>query len=858
MSSNLRSRMGRVGVIAAFALLAAGTITAAPALAAEGEGCPNEHVRHESNVNPTTGQPYSMGLPECRSYEMVSPPEKGGSSVSSNTGAPGFPAAGDGDAVGFTSGVAFGDAENAIISGLGTTENGYIARRTASGWETSSTLAPARLIGNVSAFHGLDGDATPNLSQVAACGTQIATNILSGVNAVCALREPDGSWLATPVFPSTTGSLYHEGHPGPGETIEYEGSSSDLSDVVFESSGPASEGATFLPADTSGEEGDGLYEVAGLGGASPQLRLVNVDDSGNEIGPDEGTRIGGIGELHIKVEPGGPQSCEGISGSETSSSYQAISADGQTIYFTACPSNKVGGVNEIYARVDGTSTVAISSPSPSQCTTCNTTPASAAFEGASADGSKAFFLTTQQLVNADTDSTMDLYEYDFDKPAGENLVQLSAGGTGDPTPGSGAEVQGVVRTSSDGSHVYFVAKGVLTTVPNGVGEAAQLGADNLYGVDTETAETKFVGDLCSNKEESGSVKPDSACPATLTGTIAGEGTNDHLLWGIDRERDAQATPSGRYLIFTTYARLIASGPEADTNEAQQVYRYDFETGKLNRISIGEPSFPASHNGNTPGMNATITPLPAGGGGGASGAMADINDYDRSISVDGSTIVFSTPEALQANDTDTGSKPSCASTVNGLPGATGCDVYEWHECASGTCEDGMSGEVNMITPGDDPASLDTILGRASMSASGSDIFFFTSTPLVGQDSDQLTDVYDARIDGGFPAPAPETSSCSGEACQGSPSRPPSFGSSGTSSYTGVGNLTPPAISVLGAKEAKPKTKPLTRTQRLTKALRSCKKDKSKAKRKSCEKTARKKYVVNTNAKGKKHAGGKKHG
>ena len=28
--------------------------------------------------------------------------------------------------------------------------------------------------------------------------------------------------------------------------------------------------------------------------------------------------------------------------------------------------------------------------------------------------------------------------------------------------------------------------------------------------------------------------------------------------------------------------------------------------------------------------------------------------------------------------------------------------------------------------------------------------------------------------------------------------------------------------------------------------------------SCEKKARKKYVVNTNAKGKKHAGGKKHG
>jgi len=55
--------------------------------------------------------------------------------------------------------------------------------------------------------------------------------------------------------------------------------------------------------------------------------------------------------------------------------------------------------------------------------------------------------------------------------------------------------------------------------------------------------------------------------------------------------------------------------------------------------------------------------------------------------------------------------------------------------------------------------------------------------------------------------------------------------------------------------------LTSAQLRAKALKACRKEHQHNKRKriACEKQARKKYVVNTNAKGKKkHAGGKKHG
>jgi len=59
----------------------------------------------------------------------------------------------------------------------------------------------------------------------------------------------------------------------------------------------------------------------------------------------------------------------------------------------------------------------------------------------------------QELL--DHDSTYNLYEYDFNRPEGEKLALLSP----DAEP---AKVEGVVRISPDGSHVYFVAQGVLT------------------------------------------------------------------------------------------------------------------------------------------------------------------------------------------------------------------------------------------------------------------------------------------------------------------------------------------------------------------------------------------------------------
>jgi hypothetical protein len=770
-------------------------------------GCPNEQVRKESNINPTTSQPYDMGLPECRAYEMVTPLEKGGSNAAEDGAVPpsqfgpGLPVAADGEAVGFFSQNAFGGAENYKGGAFGAANNPYVARRTASGWLTSPALAPAGVVPLTEAA-GLDGDVSPeDFSAFSSCGVVNVTNIGESRSVVCAFRKPDGSWVASPVFPNMNGLLANG--------INTEGSSADLSHVIFRPTGEA-----FLPSDTSTEAGDGLYEVSGLGGVSSELRLVNVETNGSEIGPAEAASLGGI-----STREGRPEPCESSGSVGQGPRYHAVSESGATVFFTACPSNIHGGVNTIYARVGGRETLAISSPSPSQCTTCEPTEESAVFEGASADGSKAFFLTTQQLTNADTDHTLDLYEYDFDNPPGKNIIQVSGGGAGDPTPGAGANTQGVVRTSSGGSHVYFVAQGILTIIPNALGQLAQEGADNLYAWERNAAhpegQTRFVAQLSPSDAE---------------------------LWGSESVRRAQTTPDGRYLVFDTYAHLITTGPEAQLpgDEAQQVYRYDSQTGQLVRVSVGEPSFPASKNGNTPGMAATIAPPDNE----VVGALASVNDWGRAISASGSTIVFSTTEQLQANDTNTGAKPECS----GETGVTGCDVYMWHECATGTCEDAMHGEVNMLSPGSDADSAGTDFGVTGMSESGSDIFLLTHTSLVGQDADELVDVYDARVDGGFPAPKASATACQGEACQGNPSELPAGPKpEGSATQQAGGHMAAGPFKELLEPESKLKSKPLTNAQKLAAALKVCKK-KPKSRRAKCEKQARKRYGAKTTSRG----------
>jgi hypothetical protein len=796
-------RLTRVSAsVLAVLVCAAGALAASAAPASAAEACPNETLRQESNINSTTGQPYSAGLPECRAYEMVSPPYKQAHDAHQLVES-GLPVAPDGDVAGFESEGAFSEPENYRVNDV--PRNIYLSQRGASGWITSSAFAPRNLIDNPF-LGGLNGDSSPDLRSVrVSCGLNTTGKGEwkdAGEAIVCALREPDGSWVSTPAYTNVTNaSIAGE------DRLGYLGGSSDLSRLFIQP------GLPVLPTDVIPRDSGaaGIYEVAGMGTASPELRLVNVDPEGHElVFRDPTHKTEEEGKLVGRVR--GPLLGDRLANPIVNgSAYHAISESGKTVFFTATPPSSE--IQAVYARIhcepgspsckeDGNSewleTVDVSSPLHSECSECPLVPEprAATFQGASADGSKVFFTTRQKLLSKEPEvkvigeegTTLNLYEYDFSKRAeGKALVLLSP----DPV---GAKVEGVVRTSPDGSHVYFGALGALPISGKG-GPVA--GKANLYGYDTVTGETKFVG---------GS-------------QVEGIGTT---ISTDQNTRPAQTTPDGRYLVFSSKSPLAG-----DTNgPAQAVYRYDFQTGELTWVSHAAHGFTPRNEG----KDAMVAPL----NGMLIGAMANIGDWNRAISEDGSHIIFTTKEKLQADD------------VNNA-----ADLYGWHDGTVSLISDGQNpGGVSVNTT---PAGL---VSAGGMSASGSDIFFSTQASLVGQDTDVLQDVYDARVDGGFPAPVAPPS-CLGEACQGISSGLPSFGSATSSGFPASGNLTPPAISVAAFDQSKPK--PLTRSQQLARALRACN-GKPKKKRAACKSQARTKYgskaKIKKKAKGAMgHRGGK---
>jgi hypothetical protein len=190
---------------------------------------------------------------------------------------------------------------------------------------------------------------------------------------------------------------------------------------------------------------------------------------------------------------------------------------------------------------------------------------------------------------------------------------------------------------------------------------------------------------------------------------------------------AQMTPDGRYLVFVTGNKLE---PGDTDNDARDVYRYDSVTHEIVRVS----SSVAGGGGNTPELDALVPDKPA-------------------VSADGSTVIFDTVEALSPSDTNDVS-----------------DVYSWRD-----------GQVSMISAGGGSA-----LG---VTPSGRDLFFMTAAQLSSADRDINTDIYDARLGGGF-APAPTPPSCFGDQCQDERSQVPSLaGPSPVGPGSGVPEVAP---------------------------------------------------------------------
>ena len=515
--------------------------------------------------------------------------------------------------------------------------------------------------------------------------------------------------------------------PGALEAVlNFAGASKDLRHVLFivHSASAGLEEEHLWPGDTTlGERRPSLYEYSGTGHSEPGL-----------VGVSDEHKLVHVGESHLISD------CGTVLGSfPQGDAYNAVSASGATVFFTSEACAGAPSVDELYARIDQERTVAISEPESVPGRICTGACAAAeslpgnrkpgVFAGASLDGSRVFFLTSQPLVDADTDSGIDLYAADLGEGAVRSLVQVSRGGEGDITPGSGAGVQGVARVSEDGSHVYFVAQGALTGM-NREGKAPGVGEPNLY---VSVRECPGEVSSCANPVER----------TSFVATLSGADSED---WGAQDRRPVQTTPDGRFLVFQSVANLTPD--QEGRKEAGQIFEYDAQTETLVRVSHGQDGF--EENGNSSVYPAAI-PI--------QGYKVDAPDArftGLAVSSDGSRVFFSSADAL---------------TPQALKGVT--NIYEY-----------SGGQVALISDGHDVATISgrTLTELIGTDESGSNVFFTTADRLVAQDRDTWVDVYDARIEGGF-APSAESAPCSGDSCQGAGSMAPSLLMPGVSSDAG---------------------------------------------------------------------------
>jgi hypothetical protein len=695
----------------------------------------------------------ALALPEGRVYELVSPIFKGGYGVAGPVQAVAL----DGESAAFESQGAFAGTDSNVL------DKTYLARRGPTGWVTSPLQPPAELAPTSGVF-----DFSPTLQSV------LASSFLGANTGIGDFHSDDNDFLLHDTStPDTSadwavfGGFLLEALDGNPPAVQEAGASADFCHLVFESS------AVLLPAAINTE--NQLYELSAGCGGEPAFRLLGLNNSGGLIEP----KCVQLGAGNI-----GASSASG-----------AVSADGSEIFFTVKTQRTEkgckGSSSQLFVRLGGSRTVEVSRPlapcdpkgSVEGEVPCEGAAARpfAEFAGASRDGSRVFFTTTASLVGEDTDASNDLYMASIGCPGGgdecepaqrevTSLVQVSHA----PGVGEMADVQGVLRVASDGSRVYFVARGVLGEGANAEGQTPVKGADNLYVYDALSGRTVFIADLCSGPALSG-VAEDLRCPRDLNGE--GTSRNDTSLWLETKE--VQSTSDGGFLVFSSYGRLIAHGAQADTDDARDVYRYDASTGALDRVSLGEAGHDANGNGAEPSLGAFDAHIT-----GAGLTVARVVDQEelggRAIDGDGSRIVFTSAEPLSPD------------AVNGL-----INVYEWRK------EPGWpEGRVSLISSG----TAETSDESPVITPSGRDVFFTTSAGLVPEDTDGKADVYDARLGGGFPSAPTSVRECSGDACQGSLTNPAPLLVPGSVSQASGENFAAVSSPVVKAKaKAKPKQK-----------------------------------------------------
>jgi hypothetical protein len=353
----------------------------------------------------------------------------------------------------------------------------------------------------------------------------------------------------------------------------------------------------------------------------------------------------------------------------------------------------------------------------------------------SANGRRLFFMTDTAAFGTVAGGKLWMRE------DGERTVAISAS----QRTGEVGEVKRVyfAGATPDGDQVFFKYEGQLTNTSKA--------GDNLYRYDVSDGTLTDLTATAAQPqvEYVQAVTNDGAVYFTHDGQLGdNDGEEINKLYVADGNGPPryigpyariglQVSPNGRYASYdTTEAPLgfdnrseYCFGPFGEPNvPCLEVLVYDRETRVLSCASCQADPI----NGN---RDAVAAP--------AIGTERRRFTQRPQAVLDDGRVYFETTEVLARAD------------VNGRT-----DVYEW---------DPESRRSRLISPGTAPvdAHLTTV------TPDGKSVFFTTDQRLVGQDGDDLGDVYVARLTGGLAGQqgAALVRPCSGDDCQGSPSQAP---------------------------------------------------------------------------------------
>jgi hypothetical protein len=746
----------------------------------------------------TQGSEFS-GLLDGRMWELVSPAAKGGTSLEAITEEGGLiQAAEDGSGLAY---IAKGPIQSNVEGNRSIADTQLLAKRENGAWQTRDITTPHENpagieVGFLSEYKIFSNDlsagfvfpaGSTRLAPQASEPTPYLRETASGayVPLIYPGNVPAGTKWGGEEFHS---ELFFNG-------VEFVTATPDAKHAILASRAPLTPGLV--------ENGvASLYDwTAGA------FTLVS------EIPTAPATSCGGSGPACVSAaEEGGA-----VLGLSSQQVRNAISDDGNRVMFTAQGSFSAGEGSLFVRDLARNETVHVDVPqagAPGES-------GHAKFQLASSDGHRVFFTDQSRLT---TDATANggfgeknLYMCTIEVVGGHlscTLKDLTV-----PPSGEAADVQfAVIGSGTAGGLVYFVANGALTPgAEHGECDPGQertkqesaAKSCNLYAYDAAAEQVRLIAVLSNRDSNDWGSLNNGVDPGTLTSRVS---------------------PNGRYLAFMS-RRPLTNFDNRDTHTgepAEEVFLYDASTATLRCVSCAASGArPAGEfdEGEFPGLLVDRPQL--WGSQSLAGSIPGWTRIDKARAhyqsrylSDEGRLFFNSPVGLVQGDN------------NGKQ-----DVYEFEPAGVGGCPlsqpNGCQALISSGKSTDESAFLDA-------SASGADVFFLTSSKLVGADTDNALDVYDAHIcTTALPCPSAAVSApgacTSADSCRAAPSAQPTiFGPPASATSTGAGNATPAPPPVKAA------AKPLTRAQKLAKALRACHSKHNKHKRTLCEKQARHSY------------------